>query len=326
MRFCPDNKNAHFTLSTENMKKILIGGSPCTFWSIAQKERETAASGQGWELFLNYVIAKEKFRPDFFIYENNNSISKAIKQQITQYLGVENQTINSALVSAQERKREYWHNGQKVTLNNKGIKLQDIVESGIAEREKAYCLDASYYKGGNIKAYFQKHRRTQIFETEPNGKTPFEVKSGMVEIEGISYKTSLQDGYYYPRNMTVVEAARLQTMPDNYCKSVSKTQGIKCLGNGWTAEVIIEIMQHMNINKDEEIIVVSLYDGIATGRYCLDKLGYTNVKYYAYEIDKYAIQCALDNYADIVECGDAFQVREDDWFLTSNLATNGRKG
>lgn len=35
--------------------KILIGGSPCTHWSIAQtKNRETEASGIGWELFLNY--------------------------------------------------------------------------------------------------------------------------------------------------------------------------------------------------------------------------------------------------------------------------------
>ena len=57
------------------MVKILIGGSPCTYWSIAQKERETTATGQGWELFLNYIIAKEKFKPDFFLYENNNSIS-----------------------------------------------------------------------------------------------------------------------------------------------------------------------------------------------------------------------------------------------------------
>ena len=30
----------------------VIGGSPCTYWSIAQKNgRETEASGLGWELF-----------------------------------------------------------------------------------------------------------------------------------------------------------------------------------------------------------------------------------------------------------------------------------
>lgn len=55
--------------------------------------------------------------------------------------------------------------------------------------------------------------------------------------------------------------------------------------------------------------VLSMYDGIATGRYCLDKLGFTNITYKAYEIDKYAIKIALKNYPDIIQCGDAFQIR-----------------
>lgn len=56
--------------------KILIGGSPCTHWSIAQtKNRETEASGIGWELFLNYRIARDKYHPDYFLYENNKSMS-----------------------------------------------------------------------------------------------------------------------------------------------------------------------------------------------------------------------------------------------------------
>lgn len=69
--------------------KILIGGSPCTRWSIAQtKNRETEASGIGWELFLNYRIARDKYQPDYFLYENNKSMSPAIRAQITAELGV----------------------------------------------------------------------------------------------------------------------------------------------------------------------------------------------------------------------------------------------
>ena len=84
--------------------KLLIGGSPCTHWSIAQtKHRETEPSGLGWELFLNYLIAREKYRPDYFLYENNRSMSPAIRAQITRELGVEPILINSALVSAQSR-------------------------------------------------------------------------------------------------------------------------------------------------------------------------------------------------------------------------------
>lgn len=95
------------------MIKILPGGSPCTYWSIAQKNnRDTEPSGLGWDLFENYLIAKEKFKPDFFLYENNKSAAQAIKDEIkkqfrvwdgsflTEDTGARYIEINSALVSA----------------------------------------------------------------------------------------------------------------------------------------------------------------------------------------------------------------------------------
>ena len=88
---------------------FLIGGSPCTYWSIAQKNnRETEASGMGWELFCQYVRALYEAHPKFFIYENNKSMSKAIRKSITETFGFEPVCINSALVSAQNRQRLYW--------------------------------------------------------------------------------------------------------------------------------------------------------------------------------------------------------------------------
>jgi DNA (cytosine-5)-methyltransferase 3A len=42
-------------------------------------------------------------------------------------------------------------------------------------------------------------------------------------------------------------------------------------------------------------------------------LEYKNITYKAYEIDKYAKQVANKNYSDIIQCGDAFDVRNDDW-------------
>lgn len=134
--------------------KILIGGSPCTHWSITQtKNRETEASGIGWELFLNYRIARDKYHPDYFLYENNKSMSPAIRAQITAELGVEPVLINSALVSAQNRQRLYWvgkrepdgtYSQVRVEQpEDKGILLRDILESGVCWREKGYALTAS---------------------------------------------------------------------------------------------------------------------------------------------------------------------------------------
>lgn len=135
--------------------KLLIGGSPCTHWSIAQtKNRETEASGIGWELFLNYRIARDKYHPDFFLYENNKSMAPAIKAQISKELGVEPVLINSALVSAQNRQRLYWAGKREpdgtysqVAVEqpvDRGILLRDILESGaVTWHEKAYTLRAS---------------------------------------------------------------------------------------------------------------------------------------------------------------------------------------
>ena len=114
--------------------KLLLGGSPCTRWSIAQtKHRETEPSGIGWELFQNYLIAREKYRPDYFLYENNKSMANAIREQITRELGVEPILINSALVSAQNRQRLYWTDIPGVQQpEDQGILLRDVLDDAVA--------------------------------------------------------------------------------------------------------------------------------------------------------------------------------------------------
>ena len=442
------------------MIKLLIGGSPCTYWSIAQKNnRETEPSGMGWELFKNYLIAKEKFKPDFFLYENNKSADEAIKRQIREELNVWDGTflmedtgvryieINSALVSAQNRQRFYVHNcGDVGQPGDRGILLRDVLESGKGWTEKSYAvttrdggaipedtlkrkrhtmvaepvifqtprgnnaggckyektpaltangswqdnnkvietvripeyginekaraltagyankgcgegtlLDKAFPENPNkqkvdfiaepvpvndidgksriIRAAYYKDgirnlvgndidKRTCVAEpikNETNNKTVpvYEVRNGKITIKGKQYPIKLADGFYIIRKLTVTECCRLQTLPDDYCCAVSASQGYKGLGNGWTAEVIIHILSNAlkDIPKDEKIVVLSMYDGIGTGRYCLDKMGFTNVRYHPYEIDKYAMKIALSNYPDIIEHGDAFQVRNKDWKL-----------
>ena len=150
----------------------LMGGSPCTYWSIAQKNnRETEASGLGWELFSQYVRALKEAQPKYFIYENNKSMSNAIRQSITKTFGFEPICINSALLSAQNRQRLYWVGKRnadgtysKVEIEqpaDKGILLKDILEDGIVEKDKAYCLK---HQAGNARDYFKKHHTQIKFE------------------------------------------------------------------------------------------------------------------------------------------------------------------
>lgn len=65
----------------------------------------------------------------------------------------------------------------------------------------------------------------------------------------------------------------------------------------------------------KKITVLSLFDGMSCGRIALEKLGYTNITYYASEIDKYAMQVSSHNYPDIIHIGDVSKVSYHDGIL-----------
>lgn len=127
----------------------LIGGSPCTHWSICQhKDRETTASGIGWDLFSQYVRALEEAQPQWFLYENNKSMAPAIRQQISETFGFEPICINSALLSGQNRERLYWVGRRNASgtydrvdvqqPQDQGILLADVLDD--ITSEKCYAL------------------------------------------------------------------------------------------------------------------------------------------------------------------------------------------
>ena len=157
---------------------FLIGGSPCTYWSIAQtKNRETVASGMGWELFSQYVRALHEAKPKYFIYENNKSMSKDIRASIDKAFGFEAVLINSALVSAQNRQRLYWvgrrnEDGTYSKVNveqptDRGILLKNVLDSAVARdltcNDKAYTLTASY-DGACAWNTIERHQRNMVAE------------------------------------------------------------------------------------------------------------------------------------------------------------------
>lgn len=378
---------------------LLIGGSPCTFWSIAKSNRETTPDGIGGQLFMQYVRALKESGCKYFLYENNYSIHKNIKEYISEQLGVQPIMINSALVSAQQRKRCYWTNIPNITQpEDRNIMLKDILESGVSWQDKSYCMTASY-DGAVFWNTLQRSQRSMVAEpicvnsqsgnaTDPmlkqpsvsdriydiNGKNPaltsgfknniavpvgaamrgryiesgkrnVKCSGGTVQaielrndgksnclttvqkdsmvaepipfntfngdgeksrtfmagyykygeatliknkgfkggatavaqpirlgeygkggqgqriysVRGKSvtlsangggqgaktglYKIDLPDGDYIIRKLTPIEAERLQTLPDNYTEGISNTQRYKCIGNGWTVDVIAHILK-----------------------------------------------------------------------------------
>lgn len=225
---------------------LVIGGSPCQDLSIAKSNRE-GLNGKRSGLFWKYVDCLSRFKPKYFLLENNNSMSKKSKETITEVLGVKPIMINSALVSGQLRKRLYWTNIPNLTQpEDKGICLSDVLESGSVDREKSLCVTRRYagFNGSQsylCRRYFGKSFGQAVFEGDIQ-----EIKSKWIENP---YFKSFDKNI---RQMTVVECERLQTLPDNYTKYEITKSGIvetpinaryEMIGNGWTVDVIAHILR-----------------------------------------------------------------------------------
>ena len=142
---------------------LLIGGSPCQDLSLCKANRQ-GLKGERSKLFYQYVRLLKELKPKYFLLENVSSMRKSDAQIITDILCVEPIMINSALLTAQNRRRYYWTNIPNVKQpKDKKIFLKDILEKGFTDKDKSYCIDASYYKGGNLKSYFGKGRRQLVF-------------------------------------------------------------------------------------------------------------------------------------------------------------------
>ncbi len=193
---------------------LILAGSPCQGFSSNGKQKgfEDPRSA----LFFEFVRLLEECKPSYFLLENVR-MKKEWINQVSEMVGVEPVFIGSQLVSAQKRERVYWTNIPYLgPPEDKKILLQDIVEDGVVDRDKSYCLTASYHHGVSLQHdYIDRKQRQVVFDGS-------------------------NDGY---RRLTPIECERLQTLPDNYTDTVPKTQRYKCLGNAWTVDVICHLLK-----------------------------------------------------------------------------------
>ena len=149
---------------------LVVGGFPCQAWSNAGLKRgdKDPRGMLFWTMLDIMKLVLEENPKAKFLMENvrmKNEFEEYITFHTEEALGkVNKHLINSALVSAQNRKRFYWTNIEGIDQpEDQGLVLADILMDGCVDRDKSYCIDANYYKGGNPKSYFEKGRRQLIF-------------------------------------------------------------------------------------------------------------------------------------------------------------------
>ena len=218
---------------------MLCAGSPCQGFSSAGKQLNF--NDPRSKLFFEFVrILGElrKVNPDIKFLLENVRMKKEWLDVITLHLGVEPIKINSALVSAQNRVRYYWTNIKGVTQpQDKGIDLAKVLQCPSPTFKKHDFLSPIHSSQFFFGAALRTHPR------QPNGlkrKKRLEFrkddKSNCITTHPLDSLFALGDGQY--RKFLPIEVERLQTVPEGYTEALSDTQRHKCLGNGWTVDVI----------------------------------------------------------------------------------------
>ena len=219
---------------------LLVAGFPCQPYSVAGRMKGTSDSRDLSEVMYD---ALEGLNPKYYLFENVVSNARhtwydfirGIRPDAEMYIH------DSATVSAQSRKRVYITNVPHGDLADQGIVLQDILEDdSMTDRDKSYCVDANYFKGGSMKMYFEKSRRQVVFNDKGHPHWDRCKQVGEADLKGYDIikrvysrqgksptLTTMQGGWRMPkvetdelhwRALTPLECERLQTLPDGWTK------------------------------------------------------------------------------------------------------------
>jgi len=251
---------------------LLIGGSPCQGFSLAGKQLNF--EDERSKLFFEYLRILNQLKeinPNLKFLLENVKMKREYVEVIDNLLGVKGKFINSSLVSAQNRPRWYWTNTEISAIEDKNIKLVDILENEVDSKyyikegrlswlklfgevkekdgyvafnpSKAKCLTVRSEPSWNCTYILQWPRGyNQGGIKSQNGKTPSLTTSSWP-----NNNLLLNEGFV--RKLIPIECERLQTVPDGYTSVVSDTQRYKALGNGWTVDIISHIFKSMNFSN-----------------------------------------------------------------------------
>jgi DNA (cytosine-5)-methyltransferase 3A len=247
---------------------LLIGGSPCQSFSFAGKRKGMSTKdnqeiltlehylqlkaedyefqGQSY-LFWEYMRILNEIRktnPNVLFLLENVIMADNWEKVLSNAIGVKPIEINSALVSAQNRRRLYWTNiglkpsglfGDLESIieqpKDKGIKFIDIIN----HKYQFQPLTNWVYKkwGNSIKL----NQLKSIYESKSNCLTTAKNHSKNYYLNKTKDKI---------RMLERDEVEKLQTVKEGYTNIISKTQAHKMLGNGWTIDVIAHIFSYLN--------------------------------------------------------------------------------
>ena len=177
---------------------LLLAGVPCQPFSFAGNQ--LAFNDERAKPTIEFFKLFHKWKPKWWLIEET-PMKKEYQDIFSREFGCEPRVHNSASVSAQNRKRLYWTNIPHDDLPDLGINLEDILEDeSMTDREKAYCIDANYFKGGSMKMYFEKSRRQLVFNHDQKCR-----QVGEADLKGYDIIKRVYDRKYKSPSLTTMQ-------------------------------------------------------------------------------------------------------------------------
>lgn len=225
---------------------LVIFGSPCRSLSKAtagRKEYNNGLQGTSWLFYpCNDILQWIKTNNNsdvMFMVENVNSNKVDDINEISELLGVKPILIDSALFSAQERKRNYWTNIPVAELpKHNSLVLKDIMDDAV-EDKFFYTQDYTYH-GDHKRVCATLHINghdilKRVYSPDFKSPTLTSCRGGNLQ------KKVMDNGK--ARKLTPNEYRKLQTIPDWYQMNVANSHIYNMCGDGWTVEVIKHIFK-----------------------------------------------------------------------------------
>lgn len=218
---------------------LLMGGSPCQDFSLINVEGK-GLEGTKSKLFFEYLRVLREVNPTYFLLENVR-MKKESESQLNTYLGVKGIHINSNRVSIQNRPRIYWTDIPHITIpTDKGLSFQDVKDTDVD-----YCKQ---FKVNNTPS------RVKMWNNGDGRNSGLTCCANVTYADKVYCLTRKQDrcpnsGLVafedFCRYLTRRELEIAQTVPIGYTNCVSYNQAQDLLGDGWTVDVIVHILENM---------------------------------------------------------------------------------
>ena len=204
---------------------LLIAGTPCQDLSSFKLKGE-GLNGKESGLFWHFVRLLQEIKPTYFLFENVK-MKKEWRDIITKELKIEPIKINSSNFSAQNRVRLYWTNIPQSSWKVKDVQFSEIIED-LPFKEIPKCF---FTKWGDKKRIdkgvnWVENKKANCLTTKNCHTNQYLLNKDKSKI----------------RLLTAQEYERLQTLPLGYTDGIPNGERFKCIGNGWTIEVIKQIL------------------------------------------------------------------------------------